>query len=55
MESENVSDDLPDENKICVYRLVQEALNNAVRHSAGAQCQGSGYRQRHRNRRGGER
>ena len=30
---ENVSDDLPDEYKICVYRLVQEALNNAVRHS----------------------
>ena len=33
VESENVSDDLPDEYKICVYRLVQEALNNAVRHS----------------------
>ena len=33
VESSNVSDDLPDEYKICVYRLVQEALNNAVRHS----------------------
>jgi signal transduction histidine kinase len=33
VESANVSDDLPDEYKICVYRLVQEALNNAVRHS----------------------
>jgi signal transduction histidine kinase len=33
VESENVSDDLPDEYKICVYRLVQEALHNAVRHS----------------------
>jgi signal transduction histidine kinase len=33
VESENVSDDLPDEYRICVYRLVQEALNNAVRHS----------------------
>ena len=33
VESENVSDDLPDEYKICIYRLVQEALNNAVRHS----------------------
>ena len=33
VESDNVSDDLPDEYKICVYRLVQEALNNAVRHS----------------------
>jgi signal transduction histidine kinase len=33
VESANVTDDLPDEYKICVYRLVQEALNNAVRHS----------------------
>ena len=33
VESENVSDDLPDEYKVCIYRLVQEALNNAVRHS----------------------
>jgi signal transduction histidine kinase len=33
VESSNVSDDLPDEYKICVYRLVQEALNNAVRHA----------------------
>jgi signal transduction histidine kinase len=31
--SENVSEALPDEYKICVYRLVQEALNNAVRHA----------------------
>ncbi len=28
-----VSDDLPDGYRVCVYRLVQEALNNAVRHS----------------------
>jgi signal transduction histidine kinase len=33
VESANVSGDLPDEYKICVYRLVQEALNNAVRHA----------------------
>ena len=33
VESENVSEDLPDEYKICIYRLVQEALTNAVRHS----------------------
>ncbi|HUB79675.1 MAG TPA: sensor histidine kinase [Bryobacteraceae bacterium] len=33
VESANVSDELPDEYKICVYRLVQEALNNAVRHA----------------------
>jgi signal transduction histidine kinase len=31
VESEEVS--LPDEYNICVYRLVQEALNNAVRHA----------------------
>ena len=33
VESETVPEDLPDEHKISVYRLVQEALNNAVRHS----------------------
>ena len=33
VESEGVPEDLPDEYKICIYRLVQEALNNAVRHS----------------------
>jgi len=33
VQSENVSDSLPDEYRICVYRLVQEALNNAVKHS----------------------
>lgn len=33
VESENVADNLPDEYRVCVYRLVQEALNNAVRHS----------------------
>jgi signal transduction histidine kinase len=30
----NLSEDLPDEYKICIYRFVQEALHNAVRHSA---------------------
>ena len=33
VESDNVAEDLPDEYRICIYRLVQEALNNAVRHS----------------------
>jgi signal transduction histidine kinase len=33
VQSDGVSDDLPDEYKVTVYRLVQEALNNAVRHS----------------------
>jgi len=36
VESEDVPEDLPDEYKICIYRLVQEALNNAVRHSGAA-------------------
>jgi len=29
-----LSENLPDEYKICIYRFVQEALHNAVRHSA---------------------
>jgi signal transduction histidine kinase len=31
--SENVSEQLPDDVKVCIYRMVQEALNNAARHS----------------------
>lgn len=27
------ADDLPDEHKTCIYRLVQEAINNAARHA----------------------
>ena len=34
--AEGVSEDLPEEHKTCVYRIVQEALHNSVRH-AGAQ------------------
>jgi signal transduction histidine kinase len=30
-----VSDDLAEEYKICIYRVTQEALNNAARHSGG--------------------
>lgn len=33
VQSENVAEALPDDYKVTVYRLVQEALNNAVRHS----------------------
>lgn len=33
VQSDIVSDHLPDEYRICIYRLVQEALHNAVRHS----------------------
>jgi signal transduction histidine kinase len=32
--SEHVSEQLSDDVKVCIYRLVQEALNNAARHSA---------------------
>ena len=31
--SENVSDALPDEHRTCVYRIVQEALNNCSKHA----------------------
>jgi signal transduction histidine kinase len=30
---ENVSDDLPEDHKTCVYRIVQEALNNCSKHA----------------------
>jgi signal transduction histidine kinase len=31
--AESVSDDLPEAHKTCVYRIVQEALNNSSRHA----------------------
>jgi signal transduction histidine kinase len=33
VDSEQIPEQLPDEYRISIYRLVQEALNNAVRHS----------------------
>ena len=33
IQADSVSDDLPDEHKTCIYRLVQEALRNIARHS----------------------
>jgi signal transduction histidine kinase len=33
IEADELSDDLPDEHKTCIYRVVQEALNNAARHA----------------------
>lgn len=36
VQSDIVSDNLPDEYRICIYRLVQEALSNAVRHSGAS-------------------
>jgi signal transduction histidine kinase len=34
VQSADVSEKIPDEYRICIYRLVQEALNNAARHSS---------------------
>lgn len=33
VQAENVSEQLADEMKVCIYRMVQEALNNAATHS----------------------
>ena len=33
VQADEVSDDLPDDYKTCVYRLVQEALHNIARHA----------------------
>ncbi|MDR3699785.1 MAG: histidine kinase [Candidatus Sulfopaludibacter sp.] len=33
VDAEDVSDDLPDQYRTCIYRVVQEALHNATRHS----------------------
>jgi len=34
VQAQSVSENLPDEYKICIYRVVQEALNNAARHAS---------------------
>jgi signal transduction histidine kinase len=34
VQAQGVSENLPDEYKICIYRVVQEALNNAARHAS---------------------
>ncbi|MGA2131269.1 MAG: ATP-binding protein [Bryobacteraceae bacterium] len=34
VDAESVADDLPEEHKTCIYRVVQEALNNCARHAA---------------------
>jgi signal transduction histidine kinase len=33
MVAEDLADDLPDSHRTCVYRVVQEALNNCEKHS----------------------
>ena len=49
VQSENVSDNLPDEYRVCIYRLVQEALSNAVRHSGAGtpRCSSGNPRNEH--------
>jgi signal transduction histidine kinase len=37
--AEQVSEELPEEHKTCVYRIVQEALHNSVRHSGAHNVQ----------------
>ncbi len=37
-------DDLPDEYKTCIYRVVQEALHNCARHSRTRPQSGYGSR-----------
>ena len=37
MVTEELADDLPDSHKTCVYRVVQEALNNCAKHSHATQ------------------
>jgi len=34
VEAQGLSENVPDEHKICIYRVVQEALNNAARHAS---------------------
>jgi signal transduction histidine kinase len=34
VDADTVADDLPEEHKTCVYRVVQEALHNCARHAA---------------------
>jgi len=36
VDAEDVADDLPDEYRTCIYRVVQEALHNATRHAKAA-------------------
>jgi signal transduction histidine kinase len=33
VDAESVADDLPEEHKTCIYRVVQEALHNCTRHA----------------------
>ena len=39
MDAPEAADDLPEEHKTCIFRLVQEALNNAARHAQARNVQ----------------
>ena len=42
------ADDLPDEHKTCIYRLVQEAINNSARHANARTVEVEVKREEHR-------
>ena len=35
--ADELNDDLPESNRICIYRVIQEALNNCVKHSQASE------------------
>ncbi len=37
--ADDAADDLPEEHKTCIYRIVQEAINNAARHASARTVQ----------------
>jgi signal transduction histidine kinase len=37
MIADEINDDLPDSHRTCIYRVVQEALNNCVKHSKASE------------------
>ncbi len=48
VEADQVSEDLSEEHKTCVYRIVQEALHNAVQHAEARNVKVVVQQQRHR-------
>ncbi len=46
--ADETADDLPDEHKTCIYRMVQEAVNNAARHARARTVQVTVHRDTNR-------